>query len=157
MWRGFVVAVILVAAGSVAFADDPAAAQALYEEAKGFQNAGDYVQACPRFETSYRFDPAIGTLLNLADCHEHLNRIATAWAEYIKVEEASSSQTTDKAKSRARFAHDHVTALAPRLARLAVVLPRVAIDGIAVTRDGVNITAVVGSTLPVDPGITSMW
>jgi hypothetical protein len=47
---------------------NPAAAQALYDEARRLSQGGNYADACPKFKESYQLDPGGGTLLNLADC-----------------------------------------------------------------------------------------
>lgn len=47
--------------------------------ARGLVQKGDWAAACPKFEESERLDPGIGTLYHLADCYEHVGRLATAW------------------------------------------------------------------------------
>ena len=58
---------------------DPAAAEALFEAGRQAATRGDWTTACPKFAESQRLDPAPGTLLNLADCEEHLGHLASAW------------------------------------------------------------------------------
>ena len=62
----------------VARAQNPAAAEALFEQARAAMAAGSYELACARFRDSDRLDPAIGTRFNLADCEEKRGRVATA-------------------------------------------------------------------------------
>ena len=50
-------------------ANDPAAAEALFLEARDLFVAGKVAAACTKFESSYKLDPAPGTLLNLAACN----------------------------------------------------------------------------------------
>src|SRR5512144_2754687 len=63
-------------------ADDNAAAEALFQQAKTLTEQQRYEEACPKFAASYKLDKTLGTLLNLADCEEHVDRIATAWAHW---------------------------------------------------------------------------
>jgi hypothetical protein len=132
-------------------ADDPAAAQSLFNDAKKLMTAGNYAEACPKLEESQRLAPAVGTRFNLADCYEHVGRSASAWAAFLSV--ASSAKNASQA-AREKAARDRATALEPKLSRLAVVIPppsRAA--GLAVTRDGESVgDAEWGEAMPVDPG-----
>ena len=57
---------------------NPALAQSLFEEGRQLMSNGKFAEACPKFESSYKLDPAAGTLLNLAVCHEKVGRTAAA-------------------------------------------------------------------------------
>jgi len=129
-----------------ALADDKAAATAAFTRAKELVKEGNYAEACPLFEASHRADPQIGALLNVADCHEHVGRTASAWAEFRESEELA----TKRHDPRATYAKERTDALAGRLAKLRVTAP--AIAGLVVRRDGVDVTLFVGKELPVDPG-----
>jgi hypothetical protein len=129
-----------------ALADDKAAADAAFTRAKELIKQGNYAEACPLFEASHRADPQIGALLNIADCHEHVGRTASAWAEFRESEELA----TKRHDPRAAYAKQRADALADHLAKLRVTAP--AIAGLVVRRDGVDVTLFVGQELPVDPG-----
>lgn len=144
------VAVVAVAAASPApaRADDNAAAEALFQQAKTLTEQQRYDEACPKFEASYRLDKALGTLLNLADCEEHTGRIATAWAHWGEAVELAQ-KGGDK---RDAFASGHREALVKRLPmlRLDVAAGKSSLD---VYRDSVKIDpAAFGVPLPSDPG-----
>ncbi len=129
---------------------DPAAAEALWQEGRALRAAGKIAAACPKFEASYRLDPALGALLNLASCHELEGRIGTAWAEYKDAEEQA-----DRAgdKKRIAFAKKHADALELRVPRLEIVAASPP-EGLVVTRDGHALAAgALGTMLPVDPGV----
>lgn len=151
--RAFALAALLAAAtrASPALARNPdaAAAEALFEEARRLLASGDVKAACPKFAESYRLDPALGALLNLAACHEKEGRVATAWSEYHDAEAQLARAHDEK---RAAYAKKQAAALEPRLPRLAVAVtetPR----GLAVTRNGEPMgEASFGLLLPVDPG-----
>lgn len=128
-------------------ADDKAAAIALFDEAKALADNGQFAAACPKYQASYQADPELGVLLHLADCHQQVGKLATAWAEFRDVEDEAASKHD---ASRQQYAHDHALALLPRLVRLQVKAP--AIAGLVVRRDGVDITASLGVGVPVDPG-----
>jgi hypothetical protein len=127
---------------------DTATAEAAYKAAKELVAKGDYANACPLFEASYKADPALGAQLNMADCHEHVGKTATAWAEFDDA--ASKAQRANDA--RAGYARGRADALLPKLARLTVRAPKPAPPGLAITRDGTDVTALVGVATPVDPG-----
>ena len=146
MW-GAAIAIACTVAGS-ARADDKAAAEVLFDEAKALVGKGDYIDACPKFEASVRLDPtALGAHINMADCNEHIGKLASAWAEYREVEEQAHARGDAK---REQYAHDHALALSSHLIRLQVQAPK--ITGLVVRRDGEDITASVGVPVPVDPG-----
>ncbi|HEY4122815.1 MAG TPA: hypothetical protein VGM56_33355 [Byssovorax sp.] len=128
---------------------DPAAAEALFAEGRSLRAAGRIKEACPKFAASYRLDPALGALLNLASCHEIEGRTATAWAEYREAEDEARRGHDDK---RAAFAKKRAAALEPALAKLTVTLAPGSED-VAVTRDGEPIdAAALGAPLPIDGG-----
>lgn len=129
-------------------ADDSAAAEALFQQAKTLTEQQRYDEACPKFAASYKLDRTLGTLLNLADCEEHTGRVASAWAHWGEAVELAQ-KTGDK---RDAFAVEHRDALVKRLPmlRLDVPAPSAALD---VYRDGVKIDpAAFGVPLPSDPG-----
>lgn len=147
---------LLLGAARLALAQTPATtdtalAQALFNDAKALMASGAMAAACPKFAESYRLDPAQGTLMGLALCHEGLGKNATAWAEFLVVmREAKKSGRAD----REMFAQEHVAKLEPTLAHLTIVVPEASPPaGFEVRRDGVAITpAVWGTAIPVDPG-----
>lgn len=136
----------------IARANDPAAAQSLFDEGKKLMAQDRYAEACPKLEESQRLDPAGGTLLHLALCREKEGRIATAWALY---QDALAQAKRDNRRDRARAAQERIDALGPRLPRLRV---RVApanrrASGFTLVRDDLPVgEAQWGDALPIDPG-----
>jgi hypothetical protein len=55
----------------------------MFELGRQAATQGQYSTACNLFKESYRLDPAVGTIINLGDCEEHLGhpRDALAWYE----------------------------------------------------------------------------
>lgn len=130
-----------------AYADE-ATATAAYKQAEALANQGKLTEACPMYEASYHADPKLGALLHAADCQEKIGRTATAWAEFndaVELAHKLADPREDLAKRRA-------TALEPKLAKLHLAPPKQLIPGLTVKRDGADITILVGTDIPLDPG-----
>lgn len=82
-----VVFCLLCIAPEVAQAQEQAAAEALFRSAQEAAKQGEWALACERFTESNRLDPAPGTVLNLARCHEELGHQASAWKFYKEAAE----------------------------------------------------------------------
>lgn len=144
----FLPALLLALAPAVGRAQggDPAGAEALFREGRQAADAGNYAVACPKFEESYRLDPAPGTLLNLADCEENRGQLARAWQHFRQLSDQLPPDDDRKPVAEAR-----ARALAGRAPKLRIVL-MVSVPA-TVTRDGIVLGgASLGTSLPVDPG-----
>ncbi len=127
---------------------DVPAAEALFEAGRKAIEKGDYASACPRFRESERLDPAPGTLLNLADCEEHLNHLARAWEAW---KEALATLPGDD--PRLPVTKQRVQAIEARVPHLTLTRDPAAPEGVLVRRDDVEIHgASFDVALPVDPG-----
>ncbi len=143
-------AALLVGAPGAARADtrDPVAAEALFEAGRKAVQKGDYASACPRFAESQRLDPAAGTLLNLADCEEHIGHLATAWESW---QEAIALLPVDD--NRRPTAKKRAAAIEQRVPHLTIRLAPDAPRDARVRRDAVELgDASLGIPLPVDAG-----
>lgn len=146
---------ILGVAGIPAFAEQGAqpgeAAESLFREGKALMRESRFEEACAKFSASHNLEPGLGTLLNLADCHEQLGATASAWAEFIRAE---SLARRIGQKAREDVARDRAEALEPRLVRLKIVVPEAtAVEGLEIQRGAVGLPqADWGSAIPVDPG-----
>jgi hypothetical protein len=122
----------------------------LFAQGKALLEAHDFAHACPKLSESYALDPAPGTLLALAICHEGMGRTATAWRELRDVVE---SATREGRADRARFARSEIAKLDARLSRLDVVAPAPAAPGLKLEVDGAALAPEDwGKAAPVDPG-----
>ncbi len=140
----------LVAALSGAARADETEAKRLFDEARALMLQGDFEHACPKLEESQVLSPRLGTLINLAACHERLGKIATAWVEYRQAE-AMAHEAGEA--DRERLAEERIEALEPRLSWLELQLSPDPPVGLAVGIDGVPVTPERWSeALPVDPG-----
>ena len=91
--KAFLVSMTLVLASvsvtHVAHAQAPQSkaveAERLFREALAAEDAHDFGTACQRFQESQDLDPATGTLMNLARCHERSGQLAKAFIEYTQV------------------------------------------------------------------------
>lgn len=132
-------------------ADNRALAETLFFAGRGLMEAKRYREACLKFFESYRLDPATGTLLNLAVCHEKEGKIASAWGEYKQalVESRKASY-----ESRVQLAEQSIARLEPELPRLSIEVPAAAaVPGLEISRNGVPLQQGAWNTeLPVDPG-----
>ncbi|HSS37574.1 MAG TPA: hypothetical protein VLT58_02280 [Polyangia bacterium] len=130
---------------------DRAIAERLYDRGRGQMEQGQVAAACDSFAESQRLDPATGTLLNLAACHEAQGKLASAWVEF---REAVAAARREKRPDRVRYAQDHLTAIEPRLGYLTIVIGE-STHGQApvITLDGrVLGPAVWGIAIPIDAG-----
>lgn len=129
--------------------DSPAVAEALFQQGRELFKANKFAEACDKFAESQRIDAKLGTLLNLAHCHEKVGKIATAWAEYTS---AATIARREGQKERETFAREQVEALAKKLAHV-VVKVAAPTPGLAITLDGKPVAgAVLDVPVPIDPG-----
>jgi hypothetical protein len=134
---------------------DPAAAEQLFARGKDLLQAGDWPVACAKFQASMDLDPAVGTLLKLAKCHEHDGKLARAWADYrsaLAMNRDQPGQTEARRAELADFTLKAIAALEPRIPKLRVLV-RDKPPGLKVQRDGLELpAAALGEPLPADPG-----
>jgi len=140
-----------VAPAAAQTAGDAAMAESLFREGKRLMGEHKYGEACPRFEESFKIDHGLGTLLNLASCHESDGKLASAWAEFS---EAVSQAKRQGDADRAQLAEDHMKALEPKLAHVSLSLaPSASVAGLVIKLDSHEVSqAALGVQIPVDPG-----
>jgi serine/threonine-protein kinase len=131
---------------------DKVAAEGLFDQGRSAMQRGDFVQACGLLERSQRIDPAVGTLLYLAECYEKAGRTASAWATF---REAADAAEAAREPMRARTGRERATRLEPVLARLTIQLgpDNERIQGLSVERGGQTMQAATWNVpVPIDPG-----
>lgn len=127
-------------------ASNKALAQATYDKARELIKAGKVDEACQAFGDSEKLDPALGTLVALAACHEKQGKTASAWAEYLEAGGMGDSPA-------AKFARDRTDALAAQVPKLRTSLPADLPKDTTFSLDGSDLAiSVVKLDLPVDPG-----
>src|SRR5512140_1416931 len=144
--------IVLAIASPRAFAQSASVqAQSLFEEGRKLLQAGKIAEACASFESSQKLDPAVTTLLNLADCREQNHQLATAWGTFTDANRMARAANNDKL---ARVASNHAQKLAPRLSKLTVNIPADRqVPGLEILRDNEPINpAGWNHALPIDGG-----
>jgi hypothetical protein len=126
-----------------------AAADALFAEGRALMTQNKYAEACDKFAESDRFEPAVGTSLNLGECHERLGRTASAYGAFG---EAKRLAALRKDTEREAHAEARRAALERRLSRMALSIPS-KVPGVKVLLDGQELgVGAIGAAIPVDPG-----
>jgi len=139
------VAAALCLHASSALADDTAGDR-LFREGRALMLGGRFAEACPKLEESQRLEPHVGTLLNLAACHERQGKVGSAWVEYQK---AATAARAEGQTERAQLAAARIKVLEPRVPWLRIASSAedvtLALDGSALEH------AAWGQEMPVDP------
>lgn len=129
---------------------EQAVAQTLFDEGKTLMQDQRYVEACAKFADSNRLAPGTGTLLNLAECHVKIGKLATAWVE---MNNAADGDRRSGNAQRLAWIETQIQGLAPKLAHLTVSVAPATPAGFRVQLDGIAIDpAAYGAPTPVDPG-----
>jgi hypothetical protein len=137
--RLWVVLAIVVGSIGVAYADDVAKADVLFEEAQRLKAAGKTAEACAKYDEALHHNRnAVGTLLNVGLCNEEAGKYASAVKYY--------TQARDLA--REHNLHEHRKAAEDKLA---ITAPLVAHLAIAFAEKAENMKLVIGDdAVPVD-------
>jgi hypothetical protein len=129
-----------------------ALSEVLFRDGRDLLARRQYAEACPKLAESYRLDPATGTLLALALCHERQGKFASAWAEYNDV---ASRSRAEARRDRQVAARTRALELEPMLSAVTIALAEGAgVPGLEIRRNGVVVeTAWLGTAVPLDGGV----
>lgn len=132
---------------------DTAAAEVLFRAGVAALAGGDAATACSKFSASLELDPAVATLLQVAECHERQGELAAAWADVSRAEVLNRDTPGDQ---RRRELDAYANALLRRLEKRVPRL-RILVDhpppGLALRRnDALLPNAAVGEAIPMDSG-----
>jgi hypothetical protein len=110
---------------SSAYASEPqlsnnGRAEVLFRSGEKKFDSGDYQGACADFTESIKLGPKLGTLLNLALCHETTGKLVTAWSEF---HHGAAWAAQNGQRDRLEFAKEHIRSLEGRLPRIVLNLP----------------------------------
>ncbi|HET9930080.1 MAG TPA: hypothetical protein VFQ35_05325 [Polyangiaceae bacterium] len=149
--KAFSAALVSVLTVNVAWAEtaDATIAETLFREGQDLMQRGRVAEACAKFQASQTAQPALGTLLNLAVCHEREGKTASAWTEFSEVQ-ATAARTQDE--KRRAYAETHLKQLANKLSKVEIHVVEPTPE-LRITLDGrVLPSAAWSSLIPVDPG-----
>jgi hypothetical protein len=132
-------------------ATERATAEALFQQGTELMSEKRFAAACEKFEGSQQLDPALGTMLRLADCYDRVGRSASAWALF---REAASVARTRGEPDRERIATERAGDLEKRLTKIELKVDRKSAPaGLEIQLNGVNVPrATWDAPVPVDPG-----
>ena len=129
-------------------ADDPKLAEDLFDRGREAMVHQDYRLARTQFEASYRSEPALGTLLNLAVCEEQLGMWNAASLHLAKALHDADDDDRRRASIAARL-----DALRARIPRLTLRSGAPLAPGTVVLLDAAPVDSTsLGVELPIDPG-----
>jgi hypothetical protein len=148
---GLVVAVGPTRAAAEPSAAEKATAEALFQQGTELMQERKFATACEKFEGSQQLDPALGTMLRLADCYDRTGKSASAWALF---REAASVARTRGELDRERIAVERANELEKRLSKIELKVDRKnAPAGLEIQLNGVSVPrATWDAPVPVDPG-----
>lgn len=132
---------------------DPAAADEAFRAAVAAKLSGDLKTACAKFQASLQLDPAVSTLLNVAECLEQEGKLARAWSEAQRAR-VLNAETPGEQRRRELDSYATVTIerLRAKLAWVQIVLKNAPADTL-IERDGVALpAALLDQPIPADPG-----
>lgn len=130
-------------------AQEVALAETLFRDAQRAMKAGNYAEACPKFAESHRLDPAVGTLMNLAACHEAAGQLASAWAEFT---DAAAWAKREGRADRLKVLEERLKQIEPRLSTATLVVSATTAE-LSVELDGSLIGRPAWNTpMPINPG-----
>src|SRR3954471_20581785 len=112
---------------------DKSPSVALFDQGRALARAGDYEGACKKFSSSFQLDRRPGIELNLADCHEHLGHLRTAFQLF---EDAAKLFESRGEADQATYARRRAHIIAERLGTIIVALPDPELEGLVVRIDG---------------------
>lgn len=135
-----------IASAQQASKEDVAKADKLFSEAQVLVQKGQYAEGCKKFAESQKLDPANGTLINLALCHEKEGKVATAYRELQELLALMSNSKNPDDKERGRVANERLKVLDKKL-------PRVSFDVSALPKD---VTITLDGEKVNDPSIPTM-
>jgi hypothetical protein len=145
----------LAVASGPAWADE---AETLFNEGRDLLRAGKTAEACDRFAASVaRFESVgvakktVAATLNLADCREQNQQLATSWATFLRAATLAQNAGLRTAAAEAR---KRAGLLQPRISYLTIAIADASrVEGLTIARDGAPVEpALWNQSVPIDGG-----
>ena len=137
--RGLLLAVV-VATAARANAQNSGDADKLFDKGKQLMAQNKLSEACTAFEDSQRLAAATTTAMNLANCREKNDQLATAYEMFLQV--ANELEGKAESKKLREVALQRAGSLAPRLSKLTLIVPAASqIRGLEIQLDSRSIAA----------------
>jgi hypothetical protein len=128
---------------------DVALATELFNAGRDLVKEGNYAAACPKLAESARLDAKVGTLARLAECEEHIGKLASARARWQQASNLAKA-TND---NRAAHAESELARIDRIVPKIEIVLSGDAPRDLVLRLDDAELgTGSLGVKLPVDPG-----
>jgi hypothetical protein len=128
---------------------DVALATELFNAGRDLVKEGNYAAACPKLAESARLDAKVGTLARLAECEEHIGKLASARAHWQQASNLAKS-TND---NRVAHAESELARIDRMVPKIEIVLSGDAPRDLVLRLDDAELGAgSLGVKLPVDPG-----
>lgn len=100
--------------------EQPDRSKELFDEGRQLMAEGKYAQACPKLAESHKLKPGIGTLYNLADCHDKNGEVELAYTEFSEVVQRTKAALQE---DRQRDAEARLKEITAKVARVVVSVP----------------------------------
>jgi hypothetical protein len=142
----------LALAAPLAAADPSPGAEQLFRDGKQLMKDGKIVEACAAFDASEATEHNVATVMNLADCREKNEQLASAWALYLRVD--GETRSDPSLATLGQLARTRASAIEPHLSYLVINVPdENHVEGLIVSRDGVALDpGAWNHAIPLDGG-----
>jgi hypothetical protein len=107
---------------------DASAATALFDAGRAELDAGRIDEACEKFELSLKFDPQLGTRLNLGVCRERQGKLVDAYELFAVAADEAKNMSKDV---RANYARTRLAQLRAKLVRIVLRVAKPDMRGLA--------------------------
>lgn len=144
----------LLTYSGAASAGNEAAAQRLFEEGRALDAAGRWQAACTKYRGSMKLDASVGTLLNIAACHEREGSLAKALSDYERAIVLNRATPGEERRANVEaYTREQIASLAPRVPSLTITIDNRPASGLRVWVGDQEIPVeALGSAIPSDPG-----
>lgn len=144
---------LALATASTATAQNSADADKLFDKGKALMGQNKFAEACTAFEDSQRLAAATTTAMNLANCREKNEQLATAHEMFMQI--AKELEGKPESKKLREVALQRAATLQPRLSKITLIIPSASqVRGLEIQLDSKVIPASQwNQPIPLDGGM----